>query len=312
MDEAELIAAVRIATRISDQHPDYTATRIRTELTDALRTAFVRPIKSAGAGYAQQLEEQAITSDVEVYRIPKRAVVAGLVTVEAKDPGGFVRTMVEVSQREQAERIGNPGEPAGFIDQGDYLRLCPASNIGGWMLRQWYKLRPSRLVEKQTAGLITAINLTTREITVNSLPLDRDTVAAITDTTLIDVVAPDGSHEAHLVSAALVSVVPLVVAGTVDLSRIRAGDYVRAEDQSDWPMLPPEFHRTLADAAAVVVLSDMGIPDKAEALAGKVKSDIERMKELMEPRVRDLAHPIIPRFGALRASRLRRPPLARL
>jgi hypothetical protein len=130
---------------------------------------------------------------------------------------------------------------------------------------------------------------------------------------LIDVVSPTGNHEAHLISAPIASLgPPIVVGGTADLSRVRVGDYVRAEDQSDWPMLPPEFHRTLADAASTVILVDMGTPDKAALLADKVRNDVDRMKELLEPRVRNLAKPIIPRFGPIRAYRSRRTPPARL
>jgi hypothetical protein len=181
--------------------------------------------------------------------------------------------------------------------------------VSGWHLRQWYKIRPSKIVEKQTDGFIVLVNTSTREITVSGVPVDRVTGGPIDDTTLIDVIAPNASHELHLVSSpiSIFGAVITLPAGT-DMSRISAGDYVRAEDQSEWPMLPQEFHRTLADAAAVVILSDVGTADKAAALAGKVGNDIERMVNLLEPRVQNLAAPFVPRYGAIRGTRRRSPP----
>ena len=73
-------------------------------------------------------------------------------------------------------------------------------------------------------------------------------------------------------------------------------------------MLPQEFHRTLADAAATVILSDIGTAQKAAVLAAKVQADISRMTEAMEPRVRDQATPFKYRYGPLRAFRRWSPP----
>lgn len=311
MNEAQLITAVRIAARISPSHPDYTDARIRLELNDALTTLFLHPIKSAGNGYYQHLRTAAIVSGTDVYRIYKRAVVGGLVTLEAQEPSaGDVRTLFEVDQREQANQAGQPGEPSGYIDHGDQIRLVPSPNVGGWTLRQWYKLRPSKLVDLQTDGEITNVDAANLQVTVNVIPDDQDTAAPIVSgTTVVDIVSPTGSHELHLVGSAQTYAGTVITfpAGT-DMIRIVVGDYVRAEDQSDWPQLPPEFHRTLSDAAAVVILSGIGTLNKAQGLSSKVQGDIVRMLEMMEPRVRDLATPFRPRYGPIRSFRRRSPP----
>jgi len=311
VDEVELTAAVRLAARISDTHPDYPALRIRQELTDALRTVFQEPIKRAGNGYGQQMLSTPIVAGVDVYRIPPRALVAGLVTVEALLPDGVtVRQMVELSQRDLSEMLGTPGDPGGFVDNADFLRLGPSPSASGWTLRQWYKLRASKIVAKQTAGQITSINAASWFFVVNSQPLDA-AGAPIGNGSAIDVVAPNGSHELHLVSVTTVGFAGNTYnlpVGT-DMSMMQVGDFVRAEDESEWPtMLPQEFHRTLADAAAVVILSDIGTPDKAAAIAQKVVNDVARMREMLEPRVRDLAKPFVPRYGPLRANRRWTPP----
>ena len=310
MDDAALILATRLAARIATTHPDYTDDRVRQELTDALRTVFGEPIKSTGNGYGQQLHETPVTSGREVYRIPPRAMVGGLVTVEAQDDAGDVRQMFEVTQRDHAEQIQDPGEPLGFVDNADQLRLVPTPSVSNWILRQWYKLRASLIVQNQTAGEITAVDAAALTVDINAVPFDRITAAVIATNDRVDIVAPDGSHELHLVeiSITLAGFTITFPAGT-DMTRIEVGDFVRARDQSEFPtMLPQEFHRTLADAAAVVILTDMGTSQKAAALAQKVQADVERMVEAMEPRVRDLATPFKPRYGPLRAFRRWSPP----
>lgn len=306
MDDAALIKAVRLAARIADTHPDYTDDRIRQELSDALRTVFAEPIKSAGNGYGQQLLETTIVSGREVYRIPPRSMVGGLVTVEAREPGGEIRQMQETTQREHAEQNQDPGDPYGFVDNADQLRLVPRPSSAGWTLRQWYKLRPSLVVENQSLGVITQITPT---IKINGTPDDQINNITLNDGEKVDIIAPDGSHELHLVETPAVYTLDVTFPAGTDLTRIEVGDLLRAADQSEFPtMLPQEFHRTLADAAAVVILVDMGTTQKAAALASKVQADVSRMVEAMEPRVRDLATPFKPRYGPLRAFRRWSPP----
>jgi hypothetical protein len=306
VDDAALIKAVRLAARIADTHPDYTDDRIRQELTDALRTVFAEPIKSTGNGYGQQLLETPIISGREVYRIPPRSMVGGLVTVEAIEPGGDIRQMQEVTQREHAEQSQDPGDPLGFVDNADQLRLVPRPEPSGWTLRQWYKLRPSIIVEAQTKGIVTQITPT---IKINLVPDDQINSIQLNDGEDVDIVAPNGSHELHLVQTPAVYTLDVTFPVGTDTTRIEVGDLLRAADQAEFPtMLPQEFHRTLADAAATVILSDMGTVQKAAALAAKVQADIARMVEAMEPRVRDLATPFKPRYGVLRAFRRWSPP----
>ena len=306
MNDAALIKATRLAARIASTHPDYTDDRIREELTDALRTVFGEPIKSTGNGYGQQLFETPMTSGREVYRIPPRAMVGGLVTVEAQDDAGDVRQMFEVTQRDHAEQIQDPGEPLGFVDNADQLRLVPTPSVSDWILRQWSKLRASQIVEAQTKGIITQITPT---IQINLVPDDQINNIQLNDGEKVDIVAPDGSHELHLVETAAVYTADVTFPAGTDTSRIEVGDLLRAADQSEFPtMLPQEFHRTLADAAAVVILTDIGTMQKAAALAAKVQADVGRMVEAMEPRVRDLATPFKPRYGVLRAFRRWSPP----
>lgn len=310
MDESELITAARLAARISQSHPDYTNARLRQELTDAVQTLFVEPIKRAGNGYAQQLYEQSITSGTEVYPIFHRAVVQGLVSVWVKLPSGDIREIVPIDEEDLIATAGNSGEPRGYLDQSDHLRLAPNPTVTGWTLQQYYKLRPSKIVEKQTAGLISSVDAANLQVVVNTIPVDRSTALSIVSgTTLVDVVSPKGSHDLHLVGSAQTYTGTTITfpVGT-DMSRIQVGDYVRAEMESEWPQLPQEFHRTLADAVGAVILTDMGAANKAANLAGKVQSDIGRMTEMMEPRVRDQARPIVPRHGVLRSRLMWSPP----
>jgi len=66
-------------------------------------------------------------------------------------------------------------------------------------------------------------------------------------------------------------------------------------------MLPQEFHRTLADAVAAVILAGgIGAVEKAGGLTGKIGNDLERLEDLLRPRVKDNVRKLRPRNGELR------------
>lgn len=309
MDDSEIIAAVRFAAGIPDAHPDYTDARIRTEINDTLQTVFGRSVIHSQGGYWKHYETQDLVAGTAHYQIPQRALVGGLKAVEVRPTGSDdYYPLEELTPEELAQRDTKSGRPRRYDLQGDFLRLMPNPDSSSADLRCWYYLRPPKLVQEQTtAGIITSINTTTRVALMATTPTDRVTAAAITSSSVVDVVSPTGTHEVHVVGASLDDVTTdtsVTFASGTDLSRVKVGDAVRAADQTDWPCLPQEFHRTLADAAAAVMLAGgIGAIQKAGGLSGKVVNDLERFEDMIQPRVKDAVRRLRPRYGALRHGR---------
>lgn len=270
MDSAELIAATRITGALPEADPTYSDSRILEELHNALTTVFGRPIVITREGYWRRSLDVAVTADRTRYRLPHRAVIGSAEAIGIFQNGSQCHFKPD------------------YTFEGDQIVLSGLSG-GAYTLRIRYYLRPSKLVEPQEEGRVTAVDPSALTVTLDSLPLDQESGLEIDGTGPLDIVHSNGWHE-----LSLAEVTPTGIAGNVvtfpagtDLEIVEVGDYLRAADQTDWPALPDDFHRTLADAAAVQILLSKGDLQKAQALSSKVNSDLERFVQLMQPRVKD-------------------------
>lgn len=308
MRSDEILAWVRLDAYIGDAsvYPDQTDLVLLDECTHKLHSVFEDIVTKAREGY--WLKEFVTTTTVGRgrYRIPARSVVGGLEKVEVADAvGGTYYRLQEMSavQIENWEGAisGNPGAPIVFVVQGDQLEMFPTPNAVV-PLRLTYYVRPSKLTVSQSStqggaladrGRITAtsvngVNPVT--ITVNVVPFDNSlTVPAAITSALqsIDVVHPDGWHELALVGSTqtLAGSVFTLPNGT-DISDVSVGDYVRVADQTDWPCLPDDFHRCLADVVAIKVATELELDDKIKTLSQNVENDLIRFRSLLVPRVK--------------------------
>lgn len=285
----ELVAQVRLQGKVSSSDGEYTAARIRQELTDCMRTVFGAHIIAARAGaWCREIE---VTADGERYRfrMPYRA---------------FAQEAVELVE--------------GY---GDYKILqdvvvfdSPPS--AGLVLRHTVYLSPSLLTEEQSAGEVTAVDPDARTITVNSLPVNRVTTATIATANKLDVVHPNGWHE-----LALVGIAGTIAGSTItfpvgtDLTDVETGDFVRAAQQTDWPCLVDDFHPTLATLTAARILRMRGYRAKATELeaqcgiiqgSAELTGDMARFVDALEPRVKDAPLVAVPHQIMLRGGRRRR------
>lgn len=312
MRSDELLTALRYSAYIGDgsAFPAYTDARLLLELNDKLNTVFGDIITKTRAGYWLKDIVVTTTPGRQRYRIPPRAVAGGLEKVEISNSilGPFAR-MTEVPAATSSDwepQVGTLRFPILYTIQGDQIELLPGPDAA-YFLRLTYYIRPSRLVAQQSStlgggtvrGQIApgGINTVARTLTVNVLPFDQELAvpAAITSALqTIDVVHPNGWHELALVGATqTIAGLIFTVGGTADMSDIEVGDFVRVSEQTDWPCLPDDYHRCLADIAAVKVAVELSMDDKAASVAENVQSDMLRFRSILTPRVK-AAPPEIP------------------
>jgi hypothetical protein len=312
----QLIATVRMNVGIEDTHPDYTDARILIELSDALTTTFERAVVAARNGYWCKPFLYTVVAGASKYRIPARSCGIEKVDLGVGAVPQFMR-LPELSEAhaELAERPASiTGQPVGYVIRGDQVVLLPVPDGGTYTLRVWYYVRPSRLVPPQTGGTgggtvrgqVTGVNVSTRQITVNAIPVDMDTIATMgSGVQKIDVVHPDGWHELALVAMPQTySGTVFTVVGTDDLAEIAIGDFVRVAEQTDWPCLPDDYHRCLADIASVKILLQMDQPQKASGFAQSVNADVQRFVEMIQPRVKSEAKVVRAPLPYLRGRRM--------
>lgn len=305
MNSADLLQALRYNAYIGDAaaFTAYTDARLLLEMDDKLNSVYSDIVIKARNGYWAKEIISTTTVGRGRYRIPPRSAVGGLEKVEVADStGGNWYRLREVPESEfnlyEGPISGNPGQPQVYTIQGDQIVMAqtPSAVVP---LRFTYYLRPSRLVPQQSTtagggtvrGLITAVNTVARTVTVAVLPFDQSLsppAAITTANQLIDIVHPNGWHELALVGASqtIAGVGPftITIGGTADMSDIEVGDFVRAAEQTDWPCLPDDFHRSLADVAAIKIMIERSVP--SDGLQANVANDLERFRSLLLPRTK--------------------------
>jgi len=305
MRSDELLARLRKSAFIGDAaaYTEYTDAELFNELNDRLRSVFSGSIVSARSGY--WLTTIVTSSFQGGSRLPGRAVVGGLESVEVLSNGVYF-PLDEVTPLEAAAWT-QPGTPHSYWCDNEKIVLVPTppSSV---TLRLRYYLRPSLLVTSQSStlggagvdrGRLTAVTPSAGSafVEVNALPFDYSltTPAAISGTIVADVVRPNGwfTPTAPGIACtvlfpgpnALNLTLPGLSSGEVS-DVVRVGDYVRVAEQTDWPALPADFHRMLADAAAVNVLREMDFEAKADRLSEAASADFARFAALIQPRVK--------------------------
>jgi len=86
--------------------------------------------------------------------------------------------------------------------------------------------------------------------------------------------------------------VGITIGGSDPLDDIAVGDYVRAADETDWPMIPADYHRLHADLATVPCLVQLADYGKARKVEEKIAGDMDRFRDLLQPRVKNQARSI--------------------
>ena len=286
MNSAELVTAVRVTGALPSADPTYTPARVREELSNVLQTIFGKIVVASREGYWRKTRDYQVVADQQRYRLPHRAVAGTAETVEffsGQAPIPMYRARPD------------------YEFQGDQIVLDSPPQ-GSYTLRVHYYLRPSMLVQEQDEGRVTAVDNVAKTVTVDALPDNQVTAVPIASGDELDIVHPNGWHEVTIVGeAAAIAGTVLTFGPTVDLSMVEVGDCVRAADQTEWPALPVDFHRSLADACAVSILLSKGDMVKANAMSGKVNGDIERFTSLLDPRVKDFPQATVARYGVLRS-----------
>lgn len=298
MRSDQLVQRTRYTAYIGDAAawPEYTDQRVLDELNDKLLTVFEDPIVKTRQGYWLKATIFTTSSTKSRYRIPPRAAAGGFEKLEiAQSSAGPWMKLAEIPAESTARyESANKSMPTLYTVLGDQLVLMPAPDQA-YALRCTYYLRPSQLVTQQSStenggtvrGQITSItNIAARQVTVNALPFDMSLAvpAAITSATqLIDIVHPNGWQELSLVNATqTIAGNVITIGGSDDLSDIEMGDFVRVAQQTDWPCIPEDYHRCLADIAAIKIMTELKI-DTTD-VANNVQADMLKFRSILQPR----------------------------
>lgn len=300
MRSEQLEARARQAAFIGEaaNYTEFTQAKLFDALNDVLVTRFSEVILTARTGYWLKKYVYTATAGQARFAIPPRSLLGGLEKVEVSINSGttyYALEQIPASKIQDYQTTPATGNPWVYWIEGDVVEVVPAANVG-MLVRLSYYIRPSLLVAAQSdpngtvRGRITAISTTARTVTVNTVPLDQSLTSPVAITSglqSIDIVHPDGWHELALVGATqTLAGTVFTVGGTDPLTDVRIGDFVRVAEQTDWPPLSDEFHPTVAEQAAIEILTDLHLLEKARALELKTGLAMAKLKSKLVPRVK--------------------------
>lgn len=313
MNITDLIARVRRAAFLPTASNDFTDAWICREINDQLTQLYERVVVRADQGYWHQIQYYALTAGTTQYRIPYRACTGGIESVQISDAASVEWFELPVLVESDAVRYETSAEdrPQRCVIRGEFIRVLPAATVNNqYVMRVHYAIRPSRITLPQTTpatqGLITAFDPTARTITVSAVPdsIDEDGTKTAPGTSglRIDVVRPVGWNSVILQNLSATRsgttyTLNSPVSGLAEansMAEVQIGDYLFAAEQTNWPALPQDFHRTLSDAAAAKILTQRSMHQKAtELMASHVVPELQRFAELLQPRVAEQAYAFV-------------------
>lgn len=300
----ELIATVRLNCGLLDDDPNYPDDRIQNELNASFLAKFPAVIRDAKANYWLQTYITTLATGQLRVRIPPRAI--GIASVAIGIGSGTSTQWYDMNEVNEWRSnlyewpVSILGRPHYWTARGDQLEFTNAADGSGYQLRIRYYVRPSKVVTSQynlllgsgvDRGRVTAVNTTTRVVTVNALPFDysqSNPVAITSANQLLDVVHPNGWHELSLVGVSqTISGLNITMGGTDDMTEIVIGDYVRVAEQTDWYPVPDEWLRTVADCASIGICMQLGKREdiaRATGFAASVSGDMARLSAMIGKR----------------------------
>lgn len=319
MNTYEMCAQMMANGFIPSNHVNYSMTnpgQLIKELNGVMTQNFERPVINARDGYWLRSTNISTIVGHARYRVPDRAAMGGFERIEIADSSTSEFVPLDSEPGTDASRWerapGSLGKPLRYELRGNQITLLPAPDSASYVLRVWYYQRPNQLAIPQSItfsgtsvdntivdrGRVTSIaNLASlRQVTVTSIPfrmLQVTPAAVISGFDRVDVIHPAGWHELSVIDCPQTySGNVITFGGTDPLDDIEVGDYVRASDETDWPMIPADFHRLACDLATMTVLVQLHLLEKAQAFGEKSGGDMDRFRDLLQPRVKNQARDI--------------------
>lgn len=302
MNTTEALERIRQTGMLPSVAENWGDTQILAEGTEALRTRFAEDIINTGSGYwRQQVVINTVVGQNE-YRIPARSVVQGLQKFEISRDGGVTWQLMRVLSlgSDGLYESANRGIPTHYTHYSDYVRVFPTPGSNTTKFRFSIYLRPSKLIATVSSG--TVVSTSAGHIIVSGDP----TAYLSASGGLLDVVNTTGCNEVALFDVPFTSVVSAgggnwnVSVPGVDLTKVFAGQVLRAADTTDQIPLPLELHNGWCAYTAASILQNQGDNEQADKIASKAGNDIRRILDLAIPRDKQHPQKIKPRSSWLR------------
>lgn len=265
-----------------------------------------------------------LVSDKSNYPVPERALANKLREVCYRDTTNLATgneyEMTQVAIDDRYTGLSNGTGSSDFTGfrrfymMGSDLVLHPSvgPNPTG-ALAFYYYLRPNTIVKDASVATVTAINRTTGDITLSSLPSGYTVYVSGTNNTvptLFDFVKAKSPHNILNIDLPIVSINTSTKVININPSLIpkdlEIGDFMPLAGQSPIPNIPTELHMVLAQRVAQRVLEALGDTEGLNNATAKVAEMEAKLTTMMDNRVEGSPRKVVNRALMTGVSRNRR------
>lgn len=296
-----ILASIKTRGLLPTTQQTYQDSDLITLANDELQIGVVPFIMKFRSEYFVTDEQDLIEANKDTYDIPTRAIggkVRNLVVVDNNDNEYDLPQIAKEDRKFYNVQSGSAQFNAFvFYFEGNTVKICPKPlNIQTQSyLKQAYYIRPSQLTSPSAACLITAIDTTLKQVTVNSVPTN------ITVTTPIDFVRGTPGFECRAID-----VTPTALSGVVFTfselpDNLAVGDWVCEANTSPIPQIPLELFSMLSQRVVVKVMEGLGDAQGLQIAQSKLIEMEKAAEHLLSPRSDGNPKKLINRYSPLRA-----------
>jgi hypothetical protein len=235
-----------------------------------------------------------LVANQDFYPVPSRAIENSLKDIfympNVNSPENRY-SLAKVPVHDQQRYNLSNGQPTCFTVMGDEIQIQPklVTVSGNERIRFYYYQRPSDLVSTTSCAKITAISSVSGTTTFT---VDTDLTASLSVGTLIDLlnsVSPFLLWQYDVAITAITSTtIAVATADITDLAGVIGvglNDYICPAKQSNIPMVPQEFHRSLAEYVIADCYKAMGAYQNFATAKAEAKEMMDLTLQLISNRV---------------------------
>lgn len=259
-------------------------------INEVVRSRFVPLLKRTKEEYLIVREDLTLTAARDTYPLPKRAAAESLKTILYSDGAGkWIPLERTTEERAHEFEFAQSSCPAGYYLRDDSVVFVPVPS-GGEQVRFLRYNRPSRVVEADEVGEISAINTATGGVTIKTVDADGEFTVTTAPTTFTssaryDLVKGSPGFRTRVIDlTATVASNVLTFAAASLPADLEVGDFVCLAGETPIAQIPAELHPALAQEVARTLLEAKG-DKKADRAKDTLKDMLTDADAMLHNRV---------------------------
>ena len=297
----KLIESVKRRASIPENQSTFDEEDFLAFANEELGLSLIPAIMRLHEDYFLYRETQVLEDNEDTYPIPERAIGNKLRELQYIDQNNnhFEMTRISVGDIPDYQGLFTQNHAYTYFVENNNIKLLPQTqgNTSGSLLFFYY-IRPNELVSESRVGIITNINRTTGEITLDKAPVN---FSLNIKYDMYKSESPHSHLNIDLTATAYNSTTQTITFATTDIpDELVVGDHISQKCESIIPQIPADLHVLLAQYIAERILESQGDTEGLRNAIAKTAKMEERAGTIIDNRIDDAPIKLVNRNGLLR------------